>query len=79
MEKVEEKEDEKGAEAQGYEDEPVYYCRRCLSLNIRISPGLGDYCASCGGASVGVTDMAGHGRMMAERIRRLKEKGGFES
>ena len=55
-----------------YDDEPVYYCRRCLSLNIQTRPGLGDYCARCGGASVGVTDIASHEKMMADRIKALK-------
>lgn len=55
-----------------YDDEPVYYCRRCLSLNIQTRPGLGDYCAKCGGASVGVTDIASHEKMMADRIKALK-------
>lgn len=56
----------------GYDDEPVYFCRRCLSLNIQTSPGLGDYCAKCGGACIGVTDIDSHTRMMAERIAALK-------
>ncbi len=33
-----------------YDDEPVYYCKRCLSLNIRQIPMLEGqyYCAECG-------------------------------
>ena len=38
-----------------YDEEPVYYCKRCLSLNIRPIPDLDgqDYCAECGTTDVG--------------------------
>lgn len=41
-------------------------------MNIQTRPGLGDYCAKCGGSSVGVTDIASHEKMMADRIKALK-------
>ena len=41
-------------------------------MNIQTRPGLGDYCAKCGGASVGVTDIVSHEKMMADRIKALK-------
>jgi len=33
-----------------YDNEPVYYCKQCLSLNIRQFPNLPDrwYCGDCG-------------------------------
>lgn len=39
-----------------YDEEPVYYCKRCLSLNIRAIPFVTDqdYCADCGIIDVGV-------------------------
>lgn len=35
---------------QSYDDEPIWYCKRCLSLNIRQIPHIEkqDYCADCG-------------------------------
>ena len=42
-----------------YNEEPVYYCKRCLSLNIREMPFAKDkdYCESCGAVDVGITDI----------------------
>lgn len=42
---------------QSYDDEPVYYCKRCLSLNIKQMPFVPDqdYCANCGTAEIGTT------------------------
>jgi hypothetical protein len=42
-----------------YDEEPVYYCKRCLSLNIRQMPILNhqDYCGECGSAEVGCVDI----------------------
>lgn len=38
-----------------YDDEPVLYCKHCLSLNIRNIPKLedSDYCDKCGSTSIG--------------------------
>ena len=38
-----------------YDDEPVYYCRRCLSLCIKPVPFSKeqDYCAECGTTDIG--------------------------
>ena len=30
-----------------YNDEPVFYCSHCLSLNVQTIEGL-DYCSACG-------------------------------
>jgi len=37
-----------------YDDEPVYYCSRCLSLNIRKMPRnlAQDYCGDCGATDI---------------------------
>lgn len=39
-----------------YDKEPVYYCRRCLSLAIK-TVGQFDYCDDCGCTDIGVTDI----------------------
>lgn len=42
-----------------YNSEPVYYCKRCLSLKVLVLEGLGDpnacYCDDCGGTDIGQT------------------------
>ena len=42
-----------------YNDDPVYYCRRCLSLNIKEMPFVkgGGYCADCNNADIGTTSI----------------------
>lgn len=44
-----------------YDEEPVYYCTRCLSLNILImdngSDGEFDYCGDCGCTHIEKTDI----------------------
>lgn len=55
-----------------YDSVPVYYCKRCLSLNIRVRPGLGDFCAQCGGVSIGSTSIQEHKKMMMERIKKIQ-------
>ena len=37
-----------------YNDEPVFYCEHCLSLNIKEIEGI-DYCSNCGGTVIGQT------------------------
>lgn len=41
-------------EEQNYNDIPVYYCERCLSLKIRFVQGLSnsEYCDECGSTEV---------------------------
>lgn len=45
----------KSKKSKSYNDIPVYYCRRCLSLKIKPIPLLNnkDYCVECGSADVG--------------------------
>lgn len=40
------------------DDDPVFYCRRCLSLSIKQMPFVEnqDYCAECGSADIAVAD-----------------------
>lgn len=46
-----------------YDDEPVYYCRSCHSLNIKIDEVLADgfwdgsYCANCNSCDIGTCSM----------------------
>lgn len=40
-----------------YDSEPVYFCRHCLSLDIRIMDDKYDYCNQCGGTAVDSTDI----------------------
>ena len=43
-----------------YNEEPVFYCKHCLSLRIRDIAGLpdSDYCDSCGTTEIGTTTIA---------------------
>ncbi len=38
-----------------YNDIPVYYCKDCLSLNIRTMDEQYDYCGKCGSLHIGVS------------------------
>ncbi len=67
---MEEKKDKGHSE---YDDEPVYYCRRCLSLRIMTMKGCGDYCDRCGGVSIGTTSIHEYERMKARRIAQLNK------
>lgn len=39
---------------ENYNDEPVFYCKHCLSLRIKAVPGMEglDYCDDCGATEV---------------------------
>ena len=52
-----------------YDEEPVYYCSRCLSLNIRqISSIEGlDYCDDCGSTKIATTSIEEWERMYKEK------------
>lgn len=39
-----------------YDEDPVYYCRYCLSLDIRTMDGY-DYCNNCGSMAVQSGDL----------------------
>ena len=55
-----------------YDDEPVYYCKRCLSLNIRSIPLVPDqdYCGDCGAVDVETTDIEDWKRLYKEKYGR---------
>ena len=36
-----------------YNEDPVFYCKRCHSLLIMQEDGLPDYCEKCGGTDIG--------------------------
>lgn len=38
-----------------YNNEPVFYCKTCLSLNIRIVGEDTDYCEDCGSTAIDTT------------------------
>jgi hypothetical protein len=38
-----------------YNDIPVLFCKKCLSLLIKSDMFIGDYCAECGGTDIGET------------------------
>lgn len=40
---------------ENYDEDPVFYCKRCLSLNIRQIPMMEDqyYCGDCGNVEMG--------------------------
>ena len=42
-----------------YDDEPVWYCKRCLSLNIKQMPHMKgqDYCSDCGATDLASADI----------------------
>jgi len=52
-----------------YNEDPVYYCKRCLSLNIREIPLVEnqDYCEDCGAVDIGTTDIDEWNRMYKEK------------
>ena len=47
------------AKEKSYDDEPVYYCKRCLSLNIKQMPHVKGqcYCGECGTTSIDSADI----------------------
>lgn len=46
-----------GISKEEYNDEPVLYCRSCLSLHIASEDGMGSYCNDCGSAAIGRTSI----------------------
>ncbi len=65
--------DEKKDRRNEYDDEPVYYCKRCLSLRIMTMKGCGDYCDRCGGVCVGTASIQDYERMKARRIEQINK------
>lgn len=52
-----------------YDEEPVYYCRRCLSLRIGQVPMVTDksYCEDCGTIDIATTSFEQWDEMYVER------------
>lgn len=50
-----------------YNNEPVFYCDRCLSLNIKDAGGI-DYCDDCGGTKISTTNIGHWEDMCQERM-----------
>lgn len=52
-----------------YDEEPVFYCKRCLSLKIKKMPLVEnqDYCGDCGSADIGTVDIEEWNRMYEEK------------
>lgn len=48
-----------GDKKEEYNNEPVYYCKQCLSLRILGIPGIEDldFCDDCGSTNIGTTDI----------------------
>lgn len=40
-----------------YNDEPVYYCKRCLSLNIMVDDNGDEFCEECTSTNIGKTNV----------------------
>ena len=56
-----------------FNNEPVFYCKQCLSLKIKSVPGMEelDYCDDCGSTAIDSTDI--------ETWRQLyKDRNGFD-
>lgn len=49
-----------------YNEEPVFYCKECLSLRVRGVEDQ-DYCDECGSTDIGITDINTWIKMYSER------------
>lgn len=52
-----------------YNEEPVHYCKRCLSLNIKEMPLMPeqDYCGDCGTVDTGIASIEEWDEMYKKR------------
>ena len=48
-----------GDNKEAFNNEPVFYCKHCLSLRVMTVPGMEglDYCDDCGATDIGQTDI----------------------
>lgn len=53
-----------------FNNEPVFYCKHCLSLRIKAVPGMKDldYCDECGATDIAQTDIETWEKMYKERF-----------
>lgn len=49
-----------------YNNEPVYYCKQCLSLKIKVVGGY-DFCDDCGNASIATAHIEEWEKLYEER------------
>lgn len=42
---------------QEFDDEPVFYCKNCLSLRIKNVGGILDYCDECGSTDISLVNI----------------------
>lgn len=49
-----------------YNNEPVYYCKQCLSLKIKVVGGF-DFCDDCGNTNVGTAHVDEWDKLYQER------------
>lgn len=49
-----------------YNDEPVYYCKNCLSLKVKIVGGY-DFCDDCGSTNITTTHIDNWEKMYEEQ------------
>ena len=54
-----------------YDEDPVYYCKDCMSLRIKRVAGQ-DYCDECGNADIGKMDIEDWLKAKEERYGRKK-------
>ena len=40
-----------------YNEEPVHYCKRCLSLNIKVDENDDEFCEDCTSTNIGKMDI----------------------
>ena len=70
---------------ESYDDDPVYYCKRCLSLKIHQMPMIESqyYCGDCGNVDIGEASFEEWDEMYVEKYghhfceKKEKEKGGW--
>ena len=49
-----------------YNNEPVYFCKNCLSLKVKIVGGY-DFCDDCGSTNIGTTHIENWEKLYEER------------
>lgn len=56
-------------EEKDYNEEPVFYCRHCLSLRVKSVPGMKDldYCDDCGATAIAQTNIKDWEQMYREK------------
>lgn len=70
---------EKSLSKQEYNDEPVFYCKQCLSLKIQTLGDYIDYCEPCGCTDIASTHIDEWKQLYRERYHKdFIEKNGRE-